>query len=276
MAQSCSNVMYCCVPLAPFALNRSSPLPGGKASMEVLQVVGVSWATPPPQMPLKSGRVCAQSEPGSIAHADASTAAAASCGRDCDIAEILEGVVTRRLIRSVPTLLCNAVFVDETDLHVFAVRKRECIGESIVGARAVRIIVDLVGLADHEQAPVAQAQPPQSVRADGFGCPLLDCPILFLHIEVEPGVGVDPVDFRQDADEAFLLVDIELGLHRVMGLRRRRDKQSNTEQSDEKGGFVHGSSVCFDQPEITVIPVVFSRFTGVMAGLVPAIHAFTT
>jgi hypothetical protein len=58
-------------------------------------------------------------------------------------------------------------------------------------------------------------------------------------------VGVDPVDFRQNADETFLLVDIELGLHRVMGLRRRRDKQSNTEQSDEKSGFVHGSSVLF-------------------------------
>jgi len=55
-----------------------------------LQVVGVSWATPPPQMPLKSGRVCAQSEPGSIAQADATTAAALSAERECVIAEVLK------------------------------------------------------------------------------------------------------------------------------------------------------------------------------------------
>src|SRR5262249_41115532 len=156
---------------------------------------------------------------------------------------------------TVRALFCNAVFVDETDLQVLAVRKRERIGESIVGARAVRIVVDLVGLADHEQAPVAQAQPPQSVRADGFRRPLLDRPILFLHIEVEPGVGVDPVDFRQDADEAFLLVDIELGLHRVMGLRRRRDKQSDTEQSDKKRRFAHGSSGYFRPALLTHIVI---------------------
>src|SRR5579859_6848886 len=97
MAQSCSKVMYCCVPLAPFALKRSSPPRDGKASSVVLQVVGVSCATPPPQMPLKSGWVCADAAAGSR---QASKAAAPSCGRDWVMDEVplvTEGVRRSRI-----------------------------------------------------------------------------------------------------------------------------------------------------------------------------------
>src|SRR6266851_8871351 len=89
MAQSCSNVTHCCVPVAPAALKRSSPLRAGNASISFLQVVGDSCATPPPQMPLKSGRVCARSEAGTIAHTSPINAAVPSCGRECFIGEIL-------------------------------------------------------------------------------------------------------------------------------------------------------------------------------------------
>src|SRR5580704_7571153 len=71
-------------------------------------------------------------------------------------------------------LLGDAVLVDEADLHVFSIRKRERIGEPEMGAGAIGIVVDLVGLADDEQPPVAQAQPAQAVRADRLGGPLLD------------------------------------------------------------------------------------------------------
>src|SRR5205823_14100495 len=53
-----------------------STLSLAKALTSFLQVVGVSCAKPPPQMPLKSGRLCADGEPGSIAQmATAITAA---------------------------------------------------------------------------------------------------------------------------------------------------------------------------------------------------------
>src|SRR6516165_2906392 len=56
----------------------------------------------------------------------------------------------RRDPLAVPALRCF-----QANLHVLAVRKRERIGKSIMGAGAVRIIVDLVSLAYHEQSPVA-------------------------------------------------------------------------------------------------------------------------
>ncbi len=114
-----------------------------------------------------------------------------------------------------------------------------------MGTGAVRIIVDLVGLTDHEQSPVAQTEPTQAIRTDRFGGPLLHGSILFFHIEVEPGMRVDPIDLGQNANKTFLLVDVELSLHGVMGLRRRRHNQPDTEQSHKKRRLTHGFSIYF-------------------------------
>src|SRR5262245_59934528 len=77
--QSCSKVIHFSPPFAPPAANRSEFC--GKASSSFLQVVGVHWSSPPPQVPLKSARAgCRETVNGSSAPMASANVAMPSIG----------------------------------------------------------------------------------------------------------------------------------------------------------------------------------------------------
>src|SRR5215470_10194780 len=197
--QSCSKVIHFRPPLAPPAENRSESC--GNASAFCLQVVGVSWAMPPPQMPLKSGLFwfCAPIGVGAIQMAAAS-ATTLMLSSDCFIVMRASKSLrqcpcdkTLNVFRASSARRLAALFLGEADLDDLAVRERERVDEAEILARAVGMDVDLVLGADLEQPPIADAEPAQPIRPYGLDRPDRDRAVLALHVEVEPGMRIGPV-----------------------------------------------------------------------------------
>src|SRR5262249_2738621 len=163
-----------------------------KASTFFWQVVGVNFATPPPQMPLKSGRVgfWAWLAPGTIVHTAAARAATPSFAAIWVIRTSISPV--RCLLP--PSIARNFAvrILRKPDLDELAVGEDERVGEAEIGPAAVRVDVNLVGVADGEQPAVAQAETAEAVRSHGFGRPLLHRAVRLLHLEMKPGVRILP------------------------------------------------------------------------------------
>src|SRR5437879_68104 len=85
-------------------------------------------------------------------------------------------------------------FFREPDLDELPVRKGERIDEAETLARSIGVDVDLVAFADHEQSPVADPEPAKSVRTDRLHRPHRRRAVRVLHVEVEPGMRIGPVD----------------------------------------------------------------------------------
>src|SRR3989442_8793334 len=125
-----------------------------------------------------------------------------------------------------------AFFLRESDLDELPVRKGERIDEAETLARSIGIDVDLVAFADHEQSPVADPEPAKPVRTDRFHRPYRRRAVRVLHVEVEPGMGICPVDLFEHALEDHVLGHVELRLDRMMGLRRGARSQAEGKQRD--------------------------------------------
>src|SRR5262245_6254297 len=241
--QSCSKVIHFSPPLAPPAPKRST-WPCGNASTFCLHAVGVSWAMPPPQMPLKLGLFwfCATIEVGPIAKIASATTLKPN--RDCFI--VMNASLSLRQDVDVSSARrLAALFLGESDLDVLAIRESERVDEAEVLARAVGMNVDLVLGADLEQPPIADAEPTQPVRPDRFDRPDGHRAVLVLHIEMKPGVRIGPVHLLERAGQDDVLGDVELRLDRVMSAGRRGAKKYKCRQAGEQGRLVHSGLSLF-------------------------------
>src|SRR5262245_60032529 len=258
--QSCSKVIHFSPPLAPPAPKRST-WPCGNASTFCLHVVGVSWAMPPPQMPLKLGLFwfCATIDVGPIAKIASATTLMPS--RDCFM--VMNASLSLRQDVDVSSARrLAALFLRESDLDVLAIRESERVDEAEVLARAVGMNVDLVLGADLEQPPIADAEPTQPVRPDRFDRPDGHRAVLVLHIEMEPGVRIGPVHLLERAGQDEVLGDVELCLDRVMRGCRRGSGERERSQQGEQCKLAHSAFSSFIAARITALPSVVPAQAG--------------
>src|SRR5436190_21892499 len=89
--------------------------------------------------------------------------------------------------------------------------------------------VDFDFIADLQRL-AGPALPLKKVRRSHLEAPVLDHALFVLHIDVDPDVGIGPVDLRNKALELNRLIGIELGRERVMGHNRYRgEKKTGSE-----------------------------------------------